>query len=128
MVKQTSEFLNVDMYRSVLNVLVLQDSKRRLTMAELTVRAILFIGIYVPLYVYNLVITFADIRFWVLTAFSIIVGVWRFMRWLRKDDRMNEMRQQEIETKRLENRMKELEMREREIEVEERELKLLKKG
>ncbi len=96
-------------------------------MAELTMRAILFIGLYLPLYVYNLVITFADVRFWILTAFSIVVGVWRFVRWLRKDDRMNELRQQEIETKRLENKVRELDMKEKELNILEREQTLLKK-
>lgn len=127
MAEQTFEYLSSDMYRRITNALVLQESKRRLTMAELAVKAILFFGIYLPLYIYTMVITFADVRFWILTAFSIIVGSWRFVRWLRKDDRMNELRQQEIEAKRIANRMEELKMRERELEIMEREYEI-KKG
>jgi hypothetical protein len=124
MVKQASE--DIAMYQRILNVLVLHESKRRLTMAELAVKALLFFGLYIPLYIYSLVITFADVRFWILTAFIVITGSWRFVRWLRKDDRMNELRQQEIESKRIANRMQELEMRERELEIIERENKIIK--
>lgn len=124
MVKQTFPQINRDMFKRVLNVLVLQDSKRRIIMAELAVKAIIFFGLYIPLFVYSMVVTFADIRFWILTFFIIITGSWKFVRWLRKDDRLNEQRLQENEARRIENKMRELAMREKELEIIERENKI----
>lgn len=121
MAKQTYTQISNDMFKRVLNVLVLQDSKRRLTMAELAVKAIIFFGLYIPLYVYSMIVTFADIRFWLLTLFAMVVGSIKLVRWLRKDDRLNEQRLQENEARRIENKMKELAMREKELEIIERE-------
>lgn len=119
MVKQTSEYITNGMRQILLNALVLQESKRRLTMAEITIKAVFMFGVWLPLFVYNLVITFNDIRFWLMTVFIMITGSWRFVRWLRRDDQRNE-------TLRIENRIKELAMREKELEIMERENHIIK--
>lgn len=119
MIKQTSEYITNGMRQILLNALVLQESKRRLTMAEITIKAVFMFGVWLPLFVYNLVITFNDIRFWLMTVFIMITGSWRFVRWLRRDDQRNE-------TLRIENRIKELAMREKELEIMERENHIIK--
>lgn len=121
MVKQTHEHITNGMRQILLNVLVLQESKRRLTMAEITAKAIFLFGVWMPLFIWNLVITYNDIRFWIMTAFIAITGSWRFVRWLRRDDQMKAKRDQEIEAMRIQNAMSELTRRERELEIMERE-------
>lgn len=102
-----------------MNVLNLINEKRKLKgMAELTIRALLFYLIYYPLYAYTLVITFADVRFWILTAFGLVVGTIRLVRWMRMDD-LN------YDRKVLDNKEKEIEMMEREVIVMERKNKVL---
>jgi hypothetical protein len=115
------------MRQLLINVLLIEESKRRLTMAEITVKAIFFFGLYVPMYIYTLVVTFADVRFWILTALAVITGSWRFVRWLRRDDRKNEALMIDNEMKRLEQREKEIELRERDLDIMERENNIIKR-
>lgn len=116
MVIETFEYLNRDM----LNVLILQYTQRRLDMAYVAVKAFFLYGIFYPLYAYTMVITFGDIRFWVLTLILIVTSVWRFTRWLRRDDRKNEALVWD-------NRMKELAVHEKEIELRERDLIIMER-
>jgi len=122
---KTIEDINERMRQALINVLLLDETKRRLTMAEITAKAIFFFGLYLPMYVYTMVITFADVRFWILTAFSIIVGSFRFVRWLRRDDRKNEALLIDNEMKRLSQREKEIELMEREVSIMERRARIV---
>lgn len=126
MVKQTSEYISNQMRQLLINVLIIDETKRRLTMAELTVKALFFFGLYVPLYVYTMAITFADVRFWILTAFAVVTGAWRFVRWLRRDDRKNEALLIDNEMKRLAQREKEIELQERDLGIMERQHRLIR--
>lgn len=128
MVNKTFEDLNASMRQLILNVLLLEESKRRLTMAEITAKVIFFFGLYLPMYVYTMVITFADVRFWILTAFAVVTGAWRFVRWLRRDDRKNEALLIDNEMKRLQQREKEIELQERDVAVMERQHKLIREA
>lgn len=113
---QTFEDLNKDM----LNVLILQHTQRRLEMAYVAVKAFFLYGIFYPFYAYTMMITFGDIRFWILTVLLIVTSVWRFVRWLRRDDRKDEALVWD-------NKMKELAAREKEIELRERDLLIMER-
>ena len=97
----------------VQNGTILYKIKRGQEMLELTIKNLLFNIVYYPTYLIGIILTAGDFRYWILTTFLIVTGSIRFYRWMRRDDKNNELKQVQIDRERLANEEKEVELLER---------------
>lgn len=109
---------SLNMYKRLIYDISVYKIKLAAEMEQITIKALVFGGLYHLLYIFGIIVTIEDIKHWILIAFLVITGSIRFYRWLIRDDQNRRLKEIDIRDREISQREKLVELEERELNIQ----------